>query len=408
MKNHGYPRYRWIISLIMLLSLLGLNILWFVPSPLLVVIMTDLHLSLTQGGLGMSVVCLLVAAFSLAGGKLVERWGAKRCLLIGLMFMASGALFTLVITNFGMLFISRVLVGIGFGLCLPISGVIIMEWFPAAERPYLNTVNSALPYIASAITFAVTVPLFLFLHSWRLSIVIWGFYLLLIAIIWALIGKDKETEKATAHLLPGMRPEKLYRSVWNNREVKLLAIAEAGDMWAFQFLSSMLPTYYTTEGGLSLTAASNITVVFPLTGIAAGLLCGFWMSRVGLRRPFTWTNHLCTFIGTLLAISGAGWLPILGVALAGFGNAGWAPALFTMPMEFENMTPTRVGAVYAIVLGLGFIAAFVSPWLGGWLAQKISLHNTILLFSFSSLVAAFCTFMMKETGPRARNQLPAT
>ena len=36
-------------------------------------------------------------------------------------------------------------IGIGFGLCMPISGVVIMSWFPANERPYMNTINSALP-----------------------------------------------------------------------------------------------------------------------------------------------------------------------------------------------------------------------------------------------------------------------
>jgi len=54
------------------------------------------------------------------------------------------------------------------------------------------------------------------------------------------------------------------------------------------------------------------------------------------------------------------------------------------------------------MLSIGYLAAFVSPWLGGWLAETISIHHTIFLFSFSSLMAAIATFMMKETGPSGR------
>jgi MFS family permease len=114
--------------------------------------------------------------------------------------------------------------------------------------------------------------------------------------------------------------------------------------------------------------------------------------------------HLIIFAGTFMAVNGTGTVRLAGVFLAGFGNAGWAPALFTMPMEFEDMNPARVGAVYAVMLSAGFLAAFVSPWAGGWLGQQIGLHDTIFYFSFSSLIAALCTFMMEETGPGLKRQ----
>lgn len=68
------------------------------------------------------------------------------------------------------------------------------------------------------------------------------------------------------------------------------------------------------------------------------------------------------------------------------------------------MTPVKVGVVYSVVFSSGFLAAFISPWIGGWLGQIIGLHNTICAFSFSSLLAAFCTFLMKETGPLVKHQ----
>lgn len=394
-------KYRWIIAVLLFLGLLGLNVLWFILSPLLTVIMADLNLSLSQGGLVSSVVCLLVAVFSILGGLLLDRIGVKKAFLYGLACMAAGAIATYMVNSYTGLFATRVLIGIGFGLCLPVAGVVIMMWFDEKERPYMNTINSALPYAATVITFSLTIPMYIwFHHSWRLVIFCWGIFLALIALIWALRGKERQAGM-NLQQEEAYEPD-LYQTVWKNREVRLLSLAEACDMWSFQFLTSMLPTFFTVETGLTAATAARLTALFPLTGLAAGLVCGVWMTRAGVRKPFTWPMHIAIFAGTLLIISTTGWWRVLGIVLAGFGNAGWAPALFTMPMEFKDMTSSRVGAVYALMLALGFLAAFISPWLGGYLAQKISLHHTIFIFSFSSLLAAWLTFSMQETGPAAR------
>ena len=403
MDNAGFSKYRWVIAGLLFSGLTGLNILWFIPSPLLTVIMDDLDMNLMQGGLGMSIVCLMVALFAIVGGWLIGKIGAKKTFLAGLWLMAAGAGFTWCVHTYPGLFVTRMLIGIGFGLCMPVSGVIIMHWFPENERPYMNTINASLPYVASIVIFSFTIPLYhLLAQSWRMTIAIWGIFLGVIAVSYGFIGKEQagrediEEQEFSAKPLP---EEHIYLGVWKNRQVVLLSIAEACDMWGFQFLVSMLPTFFTMEAGLAMGMASHLMAIFPISGVIAGFLCGIWMGRVGLRRPFTWPMHLAIFCGTIMAVTGNGWVRIAGISLAGFGNAGWAPALFTMPMEFEDMTPARVGAVYSTMLSLGFLAAFISPWLGGWLAGKIGLFATIILFAFASLVAALCTFLMEETGP---------
>lgn len=313
--------------------------------------------------------------------------------------MGLGASLTYLARSYSPFIITRVFIGIGFGLCMPVSGSIIMTLFQERERPYLNTVNSLLPYIATAITFSLTPSLYLvFAENWRLPITTFGLGLIIIAAFWSLSGRNVTKEDPAEHIAH----EKLLFTVIRNREVILLSIAEACDMWAFQFLTSYLPTYYTQEVGLGLATSAKLTSIFPVAGIIAGLLCGIWMSKVGLRKPFTWPLHLSIFAGTYLAVNGAGFARVLGISLAGFGNAGWAPALFTMPMEFGEMTPAKVGTIYSIMFSLGFFAAFLSPLIGGYIAQQIGLHRTIFYFSLSSVIAALATFLMKETGSANR------
>lgn len=404
MRTESAGRYRFTIALILILGMIGLNVLWFIPSPLLTIIMEDLHLNLTQGGLGMSIVCLLIAVFSLLGGLLVNLIGIKRSFLYGLFLMAAGAGYTYFVADYTDLFLSRVLIGIGFGLCLPVIGVAIMIWFPENEHPYMNAVNSAIPYLATIITFSLTLPLFRMMgNSWRMTVVVWGIILAGIAVVWSVCGREHPSGISQADGIKDYNTS-LYRQVWKNREVRLITLAVACDLFSFQFITSMLPTYLTMEAGLSIDTASNLTAIFPVTGLIAGLVCGVWMARAGLRKPFTYPMHLMIFAGTAMAVFGTHWIRILGIAMAGFGNAGWAPALLTMPMEFEEMTAEKVGIVYGIMWSMAYLAAFISPWWGGFIAELISLRYTITLISVSSLIAAYATFKMKETGPGKSKQ----
>lgn len=399
MSNIYASKYRWIIVFIIFMGITGMKFMWFVPSPLLTVIMRDLNISLTLGGLGISIICLLIAIFSLTGGWLAERIGAKKAFMYGLWLIAAGAIYCYLVYNFTGFFISRIAIGIGSGLCLTTSSVLIMKWFSKKERPYINTIYSLLPYVATVFTFTLTIPLFILLdHSWRMVIVILGIFLAFAALAWTIWGREGNDFDDAPDETEQKFGWSLYVNMWKNREVRLISIALAGDLWSFQFLTSILPTFYTTELGMSLELSSKLTAIFPVAGIVAGLLCGIWMGRLGLRKPFTYPLHITIFIGTFMAINCTGFLRVLGIAMAGFGNAGWAPALFTMPMEFDDMNPEKVGVVYSIILSIGYLAAFISPWLGGWLAERISIHHTIFLFSISSLIAAISTFLMKETG----------
>ncbi len=388
-------QHRGLIVTVMFFGLMMQNILWFAPAPFLSLIVEDLQMSMMQGGLMMSVIGLITAVSGLFLGEFFVRIGIKRTFSVALLLMALGSFLNLLVQGFVLLLVSRMIIGIGFGFCLPIAGSVIMTYFHEGERPYLNTLNSLLPYFATALTFMLTISLFQWLgSSWRLTLALPGVFLLLAWWLWEryyVVEQEviEVEEKLNSHIL---------RDILRHREVLLITVAETCDMWSFQFVTTYLATYFYTEAMLSLSESSYLMSVFPLAGILAGFSCGLAMGKWGLRKPFTWPMHLMIFIGTTMALYLTGFGRLLGVFLSGFGNAGWAPALFTMPMEFRDMTPQKVGAVYALMLSCGFLAAFLSPFLGGYLMDYLSLRTVIFLFALPSLVAALATGLMKETG----------
>ena len=393
---------RWCILVLVGLALLGLNILWFAPAPLLAFILKDLRIDLMQGGLVMSAVCLAMAGSSLLEGRLAGVATMKQRFSMGMWLMGLGATLPACAGGFGGLLASRIAVGIGFGLCIPIAGGLIMAWFPERERPLINTLIAMLPYVATTATYGLTIPLFHLLRdSWRLTLAAPGILVLILAASWQSWGAERPARGRLPAQGGGEQASRVWQLVIRNRETRLLMLAEMGDMWSFQFLTSFLPAHLVMNGGMDMARASGLTALFPLAGIAGGLAGGFAMSRTGLRRPFTWPMHLLIFCGTLLILRGEGPFRLAGILLAGFGNAAWAPALYTMPMEFDRATPEGTATVYSLVFSMGFLSAFLSPWLGGWLAERWGLQAVMFLFSCSSLVAAYCTYRMRETGTRA-------
>jgi len=383
---------------LLLAGLLSVNLLWFQPAALLPVISGDLHMQYAQGGLVMSVICLIAAVVGPFAGIILNRAGLKNTFTAAILFTVAGSLGSLMANNFYILLLARVLIGAGIGLSLPIPGVAAVSWLAAEKRPLLNTVYAILPYMATALNFGLSVRLFKALgNDWKLTLAIPGMILLMIAAFW---GFQKRVNRPLREEEADGRPASLagMRHILGDKQVRLICLAEACDMWGFQFLSSYLVTYL-NENGMPLERAGAYSSIFPISGIIAGLACGALMVATGKRKIFTWPMHLGIFTGTLLIVFGQGPVQIAGIFLAGFGNAGWAPALYTMPMEFKNMTAQKVGLVYSAMLSFGYMAAFISPPLGGRIAEAIGLKFTLAIYACFALAAAVCTFKMDETHP---------
>lgn len=393
-----YGAWRWTTGGVLLVGILSQNLLWNAPAPVLTVLLSDLSIDLARGGMLTSIICLVLGLSSLLFDRLGGRVTATRLFLAGLALMAGGQMLLRVTVGYPDLLFCRALTGVGMGLCAPVYAVVVMENFPERERPLMNTLYAALPYAASFLGLSVCVPLLRACGgSWRAMMLVYGAFVAGVALLWAL-AMPKVRCPRLRESREG-RQKGLLREVVKNRECRLLCLADMCDMWGYNCLSAFLPAYFQMDAGMSMERAAALTAIFPVAGIAAGLGCGALMTRVGLRKPFTWPMHLMIFAGTLLLVLGEGPVRILGIVLAGFGNAGWAPALYTMPMEFEGMTALRAGAVFAFMLAMGFLSAFVSPLVGGWLGERLSLRATLLLNAAAALLAALFTFLMKETGP---------
>jgi predicted MFS family arabinose efflux permease len=390
-----------------ILVILGLALAYssqFQPSALLTLIMKDLDINLSLAGFGMSIIYLPIIIFSLFGTYLASRLGLKNLFLIAMLFMSGGILMNFFSFTFPLFLIGRIFYGIGFGLIIPFSGLIIMSWYTPKQREIMNTINALFPFIGASIVYACTLPLYNSLgHSWHRALGIWGLGYLIIILFWLFIVKNSEhVNNSELHYTE----KKIYQNLWSRGEIKILSLTFICDFFFYSFIVNILPSFYQLEASTNLAVANKLTMVFPVSGVIGVIISGLIMSKTGRRKKLLWMGQLLKAIGTLMIVIGVtNIIGILGVVLIGLGNSIWIPPLYTIPMELEDMNPHRVGAAFAMITSFGFIAGFISPIVGGWISDLWSIKFTLLLYTVPSVIGLYYCLKIRETGPAEKSEV---
>jgi MFS family permease len=343
--------YRWVIEILLLLALFAQSLIWLAPAPILGPIIKDLRISLGDAGLIISVIALCIAIFSMAGAVVMEKMGAMPAMLLGIWLMSIAGIMSGYSRSFSQLLFWRVLEGIGYGVIIAPPGVLTMQWFGEREWPYINMINALCSYVGLTAVFSMTAPIYLALgSSWTLVLRDYGIGCAAVALLWSIFGYERRRPIVDAALTASKQEGSALAEVVRIREVLLIAAGLFGGMWVFQLYTAFLPQYFSTYRGMSLSDASAMTAILPLTGIFAALFGGLGTGITGLRKPFTWPVAICTLLGCAGAIMFADPMLIrLSLVLVGIGAAGSLAALGTIVMELPEMTPEKMGAGQAFI-----------------------------------------------------------
>jgi len=403
--------YRWIIELLILLTLLAQSLTWLAPAPLLEPISKSLKISLASAGLIISIIALCIAIFSMAGAVVMEKLGVLRALIVGIWLMSIAEILSGYSGSFGQLLIWRVLEGVGYGILIAPPGALVMQWFGEHEWPYINMISALFGYVGLFAVFQATAPLYTAVgSSWLIVLRDYGIVSAIVALMWTVFGRERHlavVDSAVAEAAED-RSGSALGEVAKRREILLIAAGLFGGMWVFQLYTAFLPTYFSTYRGLGLAEASALTSVLPLTGIFAALAGGLGTGMTGLRKPFLWPVAICTLFGCFGAITFPD--PMLiraSLVLVGIGAAGSLAAVTTLVMELPGMTPEKMGVGLAFVWSVGYAGAFVSPIIGGAMAASIGLRNVMMFFLVFQFLPIICMYLLPETGKGRATQLQA-
>ncbi len=399
--------YRWVIELLLFLALFSQALTWLAPAPILAPMIKSLGIGLGPAGLIISIIALCISVFSLLGAVIAQRVGSLRALLCGMWLMAIGQILSGYTTTFGALLACRLAEGVGSGVMIAPPASMVMEWFGEHELPYINMINSLCSYIGFLVAFAITAPIFLALGaSWQRVFFWYGIGTGGVALAMSIFGRERRPVRE----LPGaLRPGSVISELIGRREVRLTAATVFGAMWVFQLYTAFLPQYFHQVRGMSLTEASTLTAVLPLTGIFASIGGGIGTAVARLRKPFTWPMACCPLLGCAGAILSTDPTVLrVSLALIGIGMAAPLPAVVTLFMELPWMTPAKIAGCFALVWSSAYAAAFLAPFVGGVLASIIGLRAVMLGFIVFEFLPIAAMYFLPETGSgRGRFEIAA-
>ena len=392
---------RWIVLAIIVLAQFQIMLVAFGPAAVASPIISDLRLSRTEFGLIISALNIAVMICQVLGSVLVDRAGLKLGLLSGVALLGMGAAIVLFVHSLALVLFSRVLQGIGIGICYPVMGALIVAWFSKREQPYINTIFAVVTFVGIGSGMLITVGLFRwFNRSWRLALGTYGIGIIATALIWLVIGRNRQEAvsagETSAAGATAKTPSSL-RTALSMPVVRTLVLGAFAISWVYNMDFSFIPLFLETRQGISLSEASRLASLVPFSSVAGVIVFGVLATRATWRKHLLWASCAIVLVGSIALFFGEGAATKVGLLVAGVGLSGWLPVLNTYIMSLPSMTPSLMAAFVVLVNMAIYLAGFISPLAVGWLSQgAFGLRNSLALFSWIELVA-IVVFMQLPT-----------
>jgi MFS family permease len=222
-----------------------------------------------------------------AAGVLADRYGRVRVLQWTVAWFAAFTFLSGFTHSYPALYLTRALQGLGFGGEWAVGSVLIAETLPARHRgKAVGLVQSswALGWAAAALAYGGLYALMPAELAWRVLFWLGIAPALLIVYVRRRVPESPvyasaRERAAQAHFLDIFSPP-----LW--RTTALASLLCAGMMGAYYGVSTLLPTYLSTERHLSAGSTSGYLLVL-IAGSFAGYLTAAWLSdALGRRRCF--------------------------------------------------------------------------------------------------------------------------
>ena len=385
---------------------------------LLVPIQNSLHISLAQMGI---VIAMTLAASVIGGvlfGWLGDRTGRKNALLLTLLLLAAGSIFSALAWDFFSFLIFRILTGIGVGGEWGAGMVLLNEVWDNRRRGVgsaivqaMSSAGTALASIAATAALAGLAPDL----AWRAALSVGGVPLLLMLFVRSKMPESRLWLEYRRRLAAGeLPPEKLTESAPVLEILKgpalnyfiLGTLVAGGYVINYQSISVFMPTLMTRDLGAGLSALRDLTLAFALISAVGMIAAGYVSDAWGRRRSVLLSTAVGVaglagiylsaggpFPGGFLAWPLFWWYLLWGFGQGAVGQFGpWFAELY--PVE---MRATAASTIFACGRLVGAIAPYLVPLLAVALGNLRDAMMFAVVGSAGSLAAAL---FLPETAAR--------
>lgn len=364
---------------------------------ILPLIMDGLKLTYTEAGLIGSLEYTVYMLMQVPSGYVVDRYGARKTITLGVLGSAIGNFLFGFSTNFNQALLCRLLVGLALAFIFVPGHKAIVDWFPPRRR------GMAMGFFAgggAGMSIASVLSPFLALtYSWSLAIIILsllGFFAA--AFLWISIVENSPA--AGSEKAPVWKGDLLIRLIRSKPGIVLMAIQfirgalmQAPNLW--------LVTFLYTGRDFSLPLAGLAMAVFSVLSIPSGVVGGGWSDRMGSRMSISILSSAILTVG-FIVLSFAHDRIVLWVLIV---VIGWfvvlhRPALFALVPELYGEESAGIGiGLHNTIANLG---AIILTFLMGLLRDLTgSFEIGWLILGILSAVSLILSLWMRN--PKSEN-----
>lgn len=314
------------------------------------------------------------AAMQIPVGVMVDRFGAKRLLVTGVVLMSGGQFAFAFASGFGAGVAARVFVGMGDAMIFVSLMQLIALWFPPARTAMLTQVTGVAGQVGAV---AATAPLSAALHSvgWTRSFAGAACAGIPVGIVLLVAVRDSPYEDRHGDELKMLAVGRALRLAWAEPGTRLglwshftvqFGATIFALLWGFPFLVS--------GQGLSPGVASDLLILMTVTAVATSPLVGAFVTRW----PYSRSTLVLWIVGAIMAVWSVVllwpgraplWLLVILVVVLAMGGPG-SMVGFDLARTFNP--PTRLGSASGIVNVGGFVASLSTVALIGIVLDRVA------------------------------------
>lgn len=338
------------------------------------------------------------ALSNLFWGVVIDKLGARKTAMLGISVWTVTMIMAGLSTSYEMFVVSRIILGIGEGIMIPVSGKFIANWFNRNEIGKAQASWISGNYVGPAIG-ALVLSILIANMNWHYSFFILAACNLLLNIpMFYFLTREKPeehpgiTKEELAYIRSADTPAKSAgkQSFAHDFRYWIVWFGMLVASFLFFGLSIWLPTYLTQGKGFAREAMAGITSLSWLFALIFVLVCGYLADKT--KRPGLMATLLFGLCAVFLAIAVAATSPVvagvcLGLAMGTQGGVFHLSNLFIVKYSTPE-TAGRAAGLMGFTNILGGFSSYIMGWMrdiaGGDFGPSIVMLIFIAMLGFAA------------------------
>jgi cyanate permease len=395
-------RYRWVILALLWLLYVAFGLIQRAIAPLVTPILADLDLSYTQMGFILGSWQLTYIAAAIVAGALIDRWGIRKSLLAGTIFLGLSSALRYFARGFSTLLGAVAIAGIGGPMISVGCPKAISLWFAGKSRGTAIGIYLTGTWIGGIFALTMTNSFIMPLtgNSWRNVFLLYGLLTFAAGLIWWLLARDAPHPLSTTEA-PGMIS--LFVRFIKVRNILIVLVLGLLVFAILHALTNWLPRILET-GGFSPSLAGMATAI-PLASGIPSLLIVPGLIAPPRRGRFLAASSLLILASLVMIMTASGGLLLAGLIMFGTIIAPFFPILTLILMDTPEVGSAYMGSVGGMFFCVSEIGGFAGPLVMGAIVDLTGSFQMGNLFFVLLCLAVFALSLQLKT-TQCREQRP--